>query len=39
MAVVETSVNNRLFVVYDFDGWSKGTGWDIWGRLITVTVK
>lgn len=39
MAIDETPVDNRIFVAYDLGAWSKGAGRDVWGRMVTVTVK
>lgn len=39
MAVAETPVNNRIYVVYDLGGRNQGAGRAVWGRLVAVTVK
>jgi hypothetical protein len=39
MAVEETLADNKIFVVYDLGGWSKGMNRDIYGRFVTVSLK
>lgn len=39
MAIEETPTDNKIFVVYDLGGWSKGMPRDVWGRFVNVTVK
>ncbi len=39
MAIQETPTDNKLFVLYDLGGWSKGMPRDIYGRFVSVTVK
>ncbi|NUQ65785.1 MAG: exo-alpha-sialidase, partial [Pirellulales bacterium] len=39
MAIEETPTDNKLFVVYDLGGWSKGMRRDVVGRTLEVAVK
>lgn len=39
MAIQETPTDNKVFVLYDLGGWSKGMPRDIWGRFVSITVK
>jgi hypothetical protein len=39
MAVEETLTDNKIFVVYDLGGWSKGMNRDVWGRFVDVKTK
>jgi hypothetical protein len=38
-AVTETPTDNKVLVLYDLGGWSKGMARDIWGRFITIAQK
>ena len=39
MAIEECLEDNRIFVVYDLGGWSKGMHRDVWGRFVDVKQK
>ncbi len=38
-ALAETPTDNKILVLYDLGGWSKGMPRDIFGRFVTVAVK
>ena len=38
-ALAETPTDNKVLVLYDLGGWSKGMNRDVWGRFVHVTVK
>jgi hypothetical protein len=39
MAIEESLEDNKIFVVYDLGGWSKGMHRDVWGRFVEVKQK
>ena len=39
MAIEESLEDNKLFVVYDLGGWSKGMHRDVWGRFVEIKQK